>query len=83
MEATKPTWTTLEALDRNDVFDSGLKTTKYCVLGKIGKQDDKTSATHTEIARMSPVHGVAPAPYLLNSDAKVRYIGTKDQLLRG
>ncbi len=79
----EPSWTTLSALDGNDVFDSGRDTTKYRVLGQIGKEGDEK--IYTEVARLEAFEMLSPQPFLIKGGKKnypiqVRYLGKADEL---
>ena len=77
----EPTWTPLKELDKNDIFDSGRGTTKYRVLGQIGKEGGDTTI-HMEVARLMHIESIPPVPYLISSDTEVRYVGKKGEVLQ-
>ena len=79
----EPTWTTLAAVDYGDVFDSGKDTTKYMVLGQVGKEGD--DIIYVEVARVTHMRlkfdtpEIAPTPFLIKAaDVKVRWVGKKE-----
>jgi len=80
----KPTWTTLAAVDCDDIFDSGEGTSQYKVLGQVGKEGDED--IFTEVVRITPkrlnfdMPDIVPTPFLIPSkDVQVRWLKSEEE----